>query len=218
MKPIRLLLVDDQSLFRQGLRTLLSAQAGIEIVGEAEDGEAAVLQVRHLQPDVVLMDLRMPVCNGVEATRRIRALNAKAAVIVLTTFDDDDDVFDAIRAGAAGYLLKDTSPQKLMEAIRAAARGESVLQPSIAAKVIAEFSRLSKLRPRTPSQSLLDRLSERELDVLRHVSRGRSNKEIAAELNIGEGTVKNHVTNVLSKLEVQDRLQAALKARELGLA
>jgi len=218
---VRVLLVDDQGLFRQGLRTLLSVQPGIDVVGEAADGAAAVEQVRRLRPDVVLMDLRMPVLNGVEATRCIRAEAAPSQVIVLTTFDDDEDVFDALRAGAVGYLLKDAPREKLVEAIHLAARGESFLQPSVAAKVVAEFSRLSPVRPAVPphqQRALLDPLSERELDVLRHLARGMSNKEIAAALGIAEGTAKNHMSNILAKLGVLDRTQAALRARELGLA
>lgn len=215
MKPIRVLLVDDQTLFREGCRTVLSVHEGIEVVGEAANGEEALRRVQALKPDVVLMDLRMPVLDGVVATRRIHGDHPQSRVIVLTTFDDDEEVFDALRAGAVGYLLKDTPSARLVEAIEAASRGESFLQPSVAAKVVAEFSRLS---PRaSANESLAEPLSERELDVLRHVTCGQSNKEIAAELRITEGTVKNHMTNVLGKLGVLDRLQAALKAKELGL-
>jgi DNA-binding NarL/FixJ family response regulator len=216
MKRICLLLADDQALFREGLRTLLSLQSDLEVVGEAANGEEAVAQAKALRPQVVLMDLRMPVLNGVEATRRILAADAHCRVIALTTFDDDDDVFDALRAGAVGYLLKDTPSDKLVEAIRAAARGESFLQPSIAAKVVAEFSRLSRPRPASAA-ALPEPLSDREQEVLCQLGRGKSNKEIAAALNLAEGTVKNHITNILIKLNVQDRTQAALKARELGL-
>jgi DNA-binding NarL/FixJ family response regulator len=216
MKPIRVLLADDQALFREGLRTLLSLQAGVEVVGEAGNGQEALERVKALQPQVVLMDLRMPVLNGVEATRRVRAAHAGCQVIVLTTFDDDDDVFDALRAGAVGYLLKDAPSEKLVEAIRAAARGESFLQPSIAAKVVAEFSRLSLARP-SLGATLPEPLSERECEVLRQLARGKSNKEIAAALSLAEGTVKNHMSNIFGKLGVLDRTQAALKAKELGL-
>lgn len=216
MKPIRVLLVDDQALFREGLRTLLSIHPDIQVVGEAANGEEAVRSVKALQPRVVLMDLRMPVMGGVEATRRVRAVDAHCQIIVLTTFDDDEDVFDALRAGAAGYLLKDGPSGKLVEAIRATARGESFLEPSITAKVVAEFNRLSNNR-RPAIASLVEPLSERECEVLRHLAQGRSNKEIAVELGLAEGTVKNHMTNILGKLGVLDRTQAALKARELGL-
>ena len=216
MKPIRVLLADDQALFREGLRTLLSLQPAFEVVGEAAHGEAAVTAAKNLQPQVVLMDLRMPVLGGVEATRRIREMNPDCRVIVLTTFEDDEEVFEALRAGAAGYLLKDVPSEKLMEAIRATARGESFLQPSIAAKVVAEFNRLSGTRP-PAGLKLVEPLSQRECEVLRQLAGGKSNKEIAATLHLAEGTVKNHMTNVLGKLGVMDRTQAALKARELGV-
>ena len=220
---IRLLLVDDQSLFREGLRTLLSLHEDLQVVGEAGNGLEALAAADTLQPDVVLMDLRMPALDGVAATRRLLAAHPAARVIVVTTFDDDELVFDGLRAGAVGYLLKDVSSDKLVEAIRAAARGESFLQPSIAAKVLAEFNRLE--RPASPSPSatpppppvLAEPLSERELDILRLLAAGDSNKEIAAVLYITEGTVKNHVTNILGKLDARDRTQAALRARELGL-
>ena len=217
MKKLRLLLVDDQALFREGLRTLLGLQADFEIAGEAANGEEAVSQVRTLVPDVVLMDLRMPVMGGVEATRRIRLEAPAARVIVLTTFEEDEEVFAALRAGAAGYLLKASPSAKLCEAIRLAARGESLLEPSVAAKVVAEFARMGGREARRPSPPLAEPLSVRERDVLRLLAEGRSNKEIAGELGIAEGTVKNHMSNVLGKLGVLDRTQAALRARELDL-
>jgi DNA-binding NarL/FixJ family response regulator len=220
-RKLRLLLVDDQAMFREGLRTLLSLQPDFEIAGEAADGEAAIDAVRRLAPDVVLMDLRMPRLGGTEATRRIKALSPSACVIVLTTFEEDEEVFEAIRAGAAGYLLKASPSEKLCEAIRLGARGESFLEPSVAAKLVAEFSRLSAT-PRTaggpaPASVLADPLSTRELDVLQCLARGMSNKEIGQHLNIAEGTVKNHMSQVLGKLQALDRTQAALRARELGL-
>jgi DNA-binding NarL/FixJ family response regulator len=216
MKPIRILLVDDQALFREGLRTLLSVHADLLIVGEAANGSEAVQRTKALHPSVVLMDLRMPVLDGVEATRRVLEIEPEVKVIVLTTFDDDEEVFEALRAGASGYLLKDAPSGKLVEAIRAVARGESFLQPSIASKVLSEFNRLSQPLP-GPAAARSHSLSEREREVLRFLARGMSNKEIAAELNLAEGTVKNHMSNVLGKLGVLDRTQAALKARELGL-
>jgi DNA-binding NarL/FixJ family response regulator len=213
MASIRILIVDDQALFREGLRTLLSVQAGLEVVGEAGNGEEALRQADALKPDVILMDLQMPVMDGAVATRRLKARPSDAKVIVLTTFDDDENVFEGLRAGAVGYLLKDTPSAKLVEAIRLAARGESFLEPSVAAKVVSEFARLS---PR-PLDALAEPLSQREIEVLRLVARGASNKEIAAELVIAEGTVKNHLTNILAKLDAADRTEAAMKARALGL-
>jgi DNA-binding NarL/FixJ family response regulator len=217
MKRIRVLLADDQSLFRDGLRALLSLQPDFEICGEAAHGADAVRLAQELQPHVVLMDLRMPQLGGVEATRRLRGAQPGCRVIVLTTFDDDDEVFEALRAGAIGYLLKDTPAEKLADAIRAAVRGESFLQPSIAAKVVAEFNRLSHARPATSRPSLAEPLSRRECEVLRQLAEGKSNKEIGAALALAEGTVKNHLSNIFGKLGVLDRTQAALMARELGL-
>ena len=216
MTPIRVLIVDDQALFREGLHTLLSVQPAFEVVGEASNGEEALQQALSLRPDVVLMDLRMPVMDGVTATRRLHTLFPDCHVIVLTTFDDDDSVFDGLRAGAVGYLLKDVASAKLYEAIKAAWRGESFLQPSIAAKVVAEFSRLSSQMP-NQVQPLVEPLSDRELDILKQVATGASNKEIAMTFVIAEGTVKNHLTSILRKLEVQDRAQAVLKARQIGI-
>jgi DNA-binding NarL/FixJ family response regulator len=222
MNSIRVLLVDDQALFREGLRLLLSVQPDIEVVGEAANGEQALQMAAELNPDIVLMDLRMPVLDGVAATRRLHASQPQSRVIVLTTFDEDETVFEGLRAGAVGYLLKDVPSEKLVEAIRAAARGESFLQPSVAAKVVAEFTRLSSQGlPVTPAapvpRPLLEPLSEREREILKLVASGANNKEIANQLYITEGTVKNHLTNILGKLGVRDRTQAALKARELGL-
>jgi len=209
----RVLLVDDQTLFREGLRTLLSSQPDLEVAGEAGDGEEALREAARLRPDVVLMDLRMPLLDGVAATRRLRAVQPACRVIALTTFDDDEYVFEALRAGAVGYLLKDVSSPKLFEAVRVAARGESFLQPSVAAKVVAEFARLS-----APALSpLVEPLSERECQVLLLLAEGATNREIASRLCIAPGTVKNHVTSILGKLGVSDRTQAALKAREMGL-
>jgi DNA-binding NarL/FixJ family response regulator len=211
---IRILLVDDQALFREGIRTLLSLQPDFEVVGEAANGEEALRLTERLRPQVVLMDLRMPVLDGVAATRQLREIRPECRVIVLTTFDDDELVFEGLRAGALGYLLKDVPSDKLFEAVRVAARGESFLQPSIAAKVVAEFARLAETPKIIPT--LVEPLSEREIEVLRLVAVGASNREIATTLVITEGTVKNHLTNILGKLGVRDRTQAALRARELG--
>jgi DNA-binding NarL/FixJ family response regulator len=215
-KSIRILLVDDQTMFRDGLRVLLSTQPDFQIVGEAADGEQAIRKTAALHPDVVLMDLRMPVLDGAAATRRLRVAQPDVRVIVLTTFDEDAAIFDGLRAGATGYLLKDAPTEKLYEAIRAVARGESFLQPSVASRVVAEFARLSERSPDS-SQALVDPLSTRELEILRLLAGGATNREIALQLFIAEGTVKNHVTNIFSKLDVTDRTRAAIKARELGL-
>jgi DNA-binding NarL/FixJ family response regulator len=217
VSAVRVLLVDDQALFREALATLLAVHEGVEVVGEAGDGDEALRKAAELTPDVVLMDLRMPVLDGIGATRRLRVEQPEVRVIALTTFDDDEDVFAALRAGAVGYLLKDVSSARLVEAVHAAARGESVLQPSVAAKVVARFAQLPDAAPEPRAQPLVVPLSDRELDVLRLLADGRSNREIAAELFLAEGTVKNHVTNVLAKLGARDRTQAALRARALGL-
>ncbi len=216
MNRIKILLVDDQPLFREGLRTLLSVHLDFEVVGEAGNGEEAIKLARSLLPLVVLMDLQMPMLDGVAATRRLHEEQPDCRVIVLTTFDDDEMVFDGLRAGAVGYLLKDAPSEKLAEAIRVAARGETFLQPSVAAKVVAEFARLSRKTVAT-ANPVIEPLSEREIEVLRLIARGASNREIASSLFLAEGTVKNHVTNILGKLEARDRTQAALKARDSGL-
>jgi DNA-binding NarL/FixJ family response regulator len=214
---IRVLLVDDQALFREGLETLLSVHKDIQVVGQASNGQEALEVAAQVQPDVVLMDVRMPVLDGVRATCLLKEAQPQCRVIVLTTFDDDEYIFDALRTGAAGYLLKDVASARLVEAIRATARGESILEPSVAAKVIAEFTRVSSMVPAAQMEHLVEPLSERELEILALIARGASNKEIASQLFIAEGTVKNHVTHILGKLGVRDRTQAALKARELGL-
>jgi DNA-binding NarL/FixJ family response regulator len=216
VSPVRVVLVDDQALFREALATLLEVRPEIEVVGEAANGAEALDRVGELRPDVVLMDLHMPVLDGIAATRRLRVEQPGTRVLALTTFDDDEDVFAALRAGAVGYLLKDVSGDRLVEALVAAARGESVLQPSVAARVVARFAELPDDAPRRP-QPLVVPLSERELDVLRLLAGGDSNREIAGTLFLAEGTVKNHVTNVLAKLGARDRTQAALRAQGLGL-
>jgi DNA-binding NarL/FixJ family response regulator len=211
---IRILLADDQALFREALRMLISSQRDLEVVGEAANGEEAIKLADSFRPDVVLMDLQMPVMNGVAATRHLHSAQPDCHVIALTTFDGDEYVFDCLRAGAVGYLLKDAASENLFAAIRAAARGESFLQPSVTTRVLAEFTRLSDQLPL--SVPLVESLSDREHEILRLIAKGSTNREIAEALFITEGTVKNHVTNILSKLDVRDRTQAALKARELG--
>lgn len=217
MKKLRIMLVDDQSLFREALRTLLTLQPDFDIVAEAENGERALALAKAHKPDVILMDLRMPVMGGVEATRRVLAAAPATKVVVLTTFEEDEEIFEAMRAGALGYLLKACSAEKLSESVRAAAKGTSVLEPSVAARMMAELNRLSAKEGKRIPQTLADPLSERELAVLKLLADGCSNKEIGSRLNITEGTVKNHMTNVLGKLGVLDRTQAALRAREMGL-
>lgn len=215
-QPIRILIVDDQSLFRRALSTLLSVEAEFEIVGDAANGEEAITMATKLQPDVVLMDLRMPVLDGVAATQRIRSVLPRCQVIVLTTFDDDKAVFEGLKAGAVGYLLKDASTEDLFRAIRLAAQGQYALGPTVAAKVVAEFTRKSK--PISHEQEpLVDALSPREIEILNLVATGISNKEIGDQLFISEGTVKNHLSKILGKLGVKDRLQAVLKAKEIGI-
>ncbi|MGW6936850.1 response regulator [Lentzea sp. NPDC054927] len=213
---VRILIVDDQALFREALTALLEVQPEIEVVGEAGNGEQAVRLAAELRPDVVLMDLRMPVLDGIAATGRLRVEQPEVRVLALTTFDDDADVFAALRAGAVGYLLKDVSSTRLVEALVAARRGESALQPSVAAKLVARVARMPH-EEHPPRQPTAVPLSQRELDVVRLLSEGHSNREIAGKLFLAEGTVKNLVTSVLSKLQVRDRTQAALRARELGL-
>jgi DNA-binding NarL/FixJ family response regulator len=214
--PIRVLIVDDQALFREVLHTLLSVQTDLQVVAEARNGEEALRLAAAHEPDIILMDLHMPILDGVAATRRLQSSQPAIKVIVLTTFDDDEDVFEGLRAGAVGYLLKDVPSEKLVEAIRGVARGESFLEPSIVNKIVAEFARLSPHRP-SSSQPLIEPLSERELEILRLLGQGASNKEIADHLVITVGTVKNHLTNIIAKLSVRDRTQAALKAKELGI-
>jgi len=214
--PIRVLIVDDQRLMREGLRILLEMEPDLEVVGEAGDGEVAVDCFAVLGPDVVLMDVRMPVMDGVEATRRLRERWPGARVIILTTFDDDAYLFEGLRAGALGYLLKDVSGQDLARAVRTVAAGGALIDPSVTRKVVAELARRApSIWP--PENALREPLSEREREILRLVSQGLSNGEIAVRLSLAEGTVKNYVTTILQKLQARDRTQAALRAREMGL-
>lgn len=215
-ESIRVLLVDDQKLMREGLRVLLELEPDLDVVAEAGDGQAALEAYAAHQPDVVLMDIRMPGMDGVEATWRLRERWPQARVIILTTFDDDEYVFEGLRAGALGYLLKDVSGQELAEAVRTVAAGGALIEPSVARKVLAEFARLAPpARPLT--EALLEPLSGREREVLQLLGQGLSNREVAARLSLAEGTVKNYVTGILQKLGVRDRTQAAVRARELGV-
>jgi DNA-binding NarL/FixJ family response regulator len=210
------MLVDDQALFRESLALLLNTQPDLSVVGEAANGAAALELVAQIRPQVVLMDLRMPILDGIAATQRLRAEHSEIQVIALTTFDDNADVFAALRAGAIGYVLKDVSGETLFAAVRAAARGESLLPPSIAAKVVAELTRTATSSA-ARVQPLSEPLSERELEIVRLLARGATNREIAATLVLAEGTVKNHLTNILGKLGARDRAQAVLIAKDLGI-
>jgi NarL family two-component system response regulator LiaR len=209
---IRILVADDHEIVRKGLRALLSSEPDMQVVGEASNGEEAVAQAQEFHPDVILMDIVMPGVDGIEATRQITARPPAPRVLVLTSFATDDKIFPAIKAGALGYLLKDTAPQELIEAIRQVYRGEPSLEASIARKVLAELSRL-------PQQPLTRQpLTERELDVLRLIAGGKSNREIAEHLTISDMTVRTHVSNILGKLQLASRTQAALYALRTGLA
>ena len=215
---IRVLIADDQGMVRTGFSVFLSAQPDIEVVGEAADGAEAVRQATELHPDVILMDVRMPVLDGLAATRQILAdpdATDPPKVLVLTTFDLDDYVYEALRAGASGFLLKDASAHQLAEAVRVVARGDALLAPGVTRRLISEFARLGA--PRSPTRSSLAGLTERETEVLSLVARGLSNSEIAAHLVVSEPTVKTHLGRILSKLQLRDRAQAIVYAYETGL-
>ncbi len=217
-QPIRLLLVDDQRLMRDGLKLLLELEPDMVVAAEAADGQQALEAYARVQPDVVLMDIRMPEMDGVEATRRIRARWPDAKIIILTTFDDDEYVFEGLRAGAVGYLLKAVSGEELARAIRTVAAGGALIDPSVTRKVVEAFTRMKPPTPSpSPSAALVEPLTEREMEVLRLLAEGLSNREIATQLYLAEGTVKNYVSSILGKLGARDRTQAALRARELGL-
>ncbi|WOX11283.1 response regulator transcription factor [Streptomyces sp. N50] len=213
---IRVLIADDQQMVRQGFTVLLNAQPGIEVVSQAVDGLDAVAKVAELGPDVVLMDIRMPELGGIEATRRITVATPQIKVLVLTTFDLDEYVYEALRAGASGFLLKDASADQLAEAVRVVAAGDALLAPGVTRRLIAEFSRLNGT-PRTPLKSRVGDLTERETEVLALIAQGLSNAEIAEHLVVAEQTVKTHVGRILVKLGLRDRTQAAVFAYESGL-
>ena len=212
-ETIHILIADDHAIVREGLRALIDTERGMELVGEAADGVEAVLRARSLQPDVILLDLVMPRKDGIEAIGEIKQENPEARILVLTSFAEDDKVFPAIKAGALGYLLKDSSPQELLQAIREVYRGESSLHPAIARKVIGELKRPPENLPPTEEP-----LTEREVEVLSLVARGLSNQEIADRLVVSERTVRTHVSNILGKLHLANRTQAALYAVREGLA
>ena len=210
---IRVLVADDQSMVRAGFRLLLSGEEGIEVVAEAENGLEAVDKAARFQPSVVLMDIRMPELDGLEATRRILAADPGARILILTTFDLDEYIYEALRAGASGFVLKDDPPEQLIAAIRTVAAGDALLSPAVTRRVIQQFTRI----PRAAQPSGLEQLTGRERDVLRLVAQGLSNAEIGEQLYIGETTVKTHVTHVLQKLQLRDRVQAVVLAYQTGL-
>lgn len=213
---IRVLLVDDQDLVRAGVRIILDAQPDLEVVGEAGNGAEAIERVRELGPDVVCMDVQMPGMDGLVATARIAAEHPDVAVLVLTTFDDDDALFRALEAGASGFLLKTTRPEQLADAVRVLAKGDGLLSPAVTRRVIERSARSAGAEAPRRRDPAIESLTERERDVLALVARGRSNAEIAAELVLGEATVKTHVSNVLLKLAVRDRVQAVVRAYDSG--
>ena len=210
---VRVLLVDDQAMVRAGLRMLLAKESDIQVVAEAENGLQAVESAACLTPDVVLMDIRMPVLNGVEATRRIVAADEHARVLILTTFDLDEYVYEALRAGASGFVLKDDPPEQLIGAVRTVAAGEALLSPTVTRRVIAQFTRVHH----RPPPKAVDTLTTRERDVFRLIARGLSNAEIGQELFISDTTVKTHITRLLQKLDLRDRAQAIVLAYQTGL-
>jgi DNA-binding NarL/FixJ family response regulator len=211
---IRVVIADDQAVVRGGLRMILESDEGIEVAGEAGDGQQALDLVRRLDPDVVLMDIRMPVLDGIEATRRLSTAGGRARVLMLTTYDLDENVYDALKAGAAGFLVKTDSPARLLDAVRVVAAGEALLTPDITRRLVHRFVR--GLRPNTPAPPALDELTARELEVLKLVTRGLSNAEIAQALVVSDGTVKTHVARILSKLSLRDRVQIVVFAYECG--
>jgi DNA-binding NarL/FixJ family response regulator len=212
---IRVLVVDDQALVRGGFRLILESQSDLEVVGEAADGREALAMARELRPDVVLMDVRMPGMDGLDAARQLLSGRDSPRVLMLTTFDLDEYVYDALRAGASGFLLKDVRPEQLADAVRVVAAGDTLLAPAITQRLVQQYVR--RARPGTTRPTALDALTERELAVLRLMARGRSNAEIASELYLSETTVKTHVTHVFGKLGLRDRAQAVVLAYESGL-
>ncbi|MDI3420344.1 response regulator [Streptomyces luteolus] len=215
--PIRVLIADDQMMVREGFSVLLGAMPGIEVAGEAVNGREAVAKVAGLRPDVVLMDIRMPELNGIEATREIVAADTDTRVLVLTTFDLDEYVYEALRAGASGFLLKDASARQLADGVRVVASGEALLAPTVTKRLISEFAKLGAAASKAPAVTQLGDLTERETEVLVLIAQGRSNAEIAEHLVVAESTIKTHVSRILVKLGLRDRTQAAVFAYEARL-
>jgi DNA-binding NarL/FixJ family response regulator len=212
---VRVVIADDQGMVRSGFTTLLNSEPDIEVVGEAVNGQEAITRAVQLRPDVILMDVRMPVLDGLQATRQITAMDGAPRVLVLTTFDLDDYVYQALRWGASGFLLKDASARELADAVRIVAAGDALLSPGVTRRLIAEFARMGA--PRGPSRDNLDGLTERECEVLALVARGMSNAEIAGRLVVADQTIKTHVSRILMKLGLRDRTQAVVLAYETGL-
>ena len=212
---VRVVIADDQGMVRSGFTTLLNSEPDIEVIGEAVNGQEAIARAAQLRPDVLLMDVRMPVLDGLQATREITAVPGAPKVLVLTTFDLDDYVYQALRWGASGFLLKDASARELADAVRVVAAGDALLSPGVTRRLIAEFARMGA--PRGPSRDSLDGLTERECEVLALVARGLSNSEIAGRLVVAEQTIKTHVSRILMKLGLRDRTQAVVLAYETGL-
>jgi DNA-binding NarL/FixJ family response regulator len=215
LRKIRLLIAEDETLFRHALAELLSREGDIEVVAQAPNGEAAVVLAQEHRPDVILTDIKMPKLDGIAAARRIKEELPGCAIVVLSIYDDDEKLFDAIKAGAIGYVLKDAPPERTLEAIRAAARGEGFVQPALVSRVLDEFSRISRLR--AAAKEVFAELTRREMEVLELLGKGMRNRQIAGQLFISEKTVKNHISSILAKLQVNDRTEAALLAARHGL-
>lgn len=215
-EPIRVLIADDHERFRRGLKMVLAAEDGMQVVAEAADGAEAIARVEEEAPDVVLMDVRMPNVNGIEATRAIREMFPSTRIIMLTVSDEEDDLFDAVKAGANGYLLKEVSIEEVADAVRSVAQGQSLISPAMAAKLITEFGTLAR-RAEEAEASPSPRLTDRELEVLKRVATGLPNEQIAGELGISTTAVRNHVANILVKLQLRSRIEAALTAMETRL-
>jgi len=212
---IKVLLVDDQAMVRAGIHMILEAETDIHVVGEAEDGAKAVVAAHKLKPDVVLMDIQMPLMNGLEATRQIKQTPGNTCcILILTTFERDDYVFEALRAGASGFILKNAPPEDLIAAVRVVAEGNALLAPSVIRRIIKEFAQRT---PRVDLKAGLSSLTEREIEVMRLIAKGKTNAEIAADLFVGETTVKTHISNLFAKLDLRDRVQAVVYAYESGL-